>query len=127
MAKKESGAGTGSASTTTYVCDELGRLTSVKYANGHTVAYSYDAVGNRTSVRAGVGVAVEAPTPPVATAEPVATPAPKSQAPRKPAPAKTPQKRAGAKPPQARARFCTQCGASLKEGQRFCSNCGHRL
>ena len=83
MAKKESGAGTGSASTTTYVCDELGRLTSVKYANGHTVAYSYDAVGNRTSVRAGVGVAVEAPTPPVATAEPVATPAPKSQAPRK--------------------------------------------
>ena len=127
MAKKEPGTGTGSASTTTYAYDELGRLTSVTYANGYSMAYLYDAAGNRTSARAGVGVAEEAPTPPLAMAEAALTPAPKAQAPRKPAAAKTPQKRAGAKPPQARPHFCTQCGASLKEGQRFCSNCGHRL
>ena len=28
---------------------------------------------------------------------------------------------------QAHARFCSQCGAALKEGARFCSSCGTRL
>lgn len=35
---------------TTYVYDDLGRLTKVCYDNGQTITYSYDAAGNRTSV-----------------------------------------------------------------------------
>ena len=141
MAKKESSTGSSSASKTTYGYDELGRLTAATYANGHTVAYSYDAAGNRTLVRAGVGVAVEAPAPPVAAAEVAASPAPapKSEAPKKgatqkrPAPATKKQatqatkKRAAARPARTGARFCTHCGAPVKEGARFCTSCGERL
>ncbi len=33
----------------TYTYDELNRLTKVKYGNGVTVSYNYDALGNRIS------------------------------------------------------------------------------
>lgn len=33
-----------------YTYDVLGRLTKVTYTNGTTIAYNYDATGNRTSV-----------------------------------------------------------------------------
>ena len=38
-----------SQNTTTYQYDNLNRLTLVTYSNGTSVAYTYDAVGNRTS------------------------------------------------------------------------------
>jgi YD repeat-containing protein len=34
----------------TYTIDSLGRLTKLTYANGTTITYNYDAMGNRTSV-----------------------------------------------------------------------------
>ncbi len=40
---------TDSAGTTSWTYDNLDRLTNVSYPNGDTVAYGYDAVGNRTS------------------------------------------------------------------------------
>src|ERR1700712_1658490 len=35
---------------TTYVYDDLGRVTQVTYDNGRQVTYNYDAAGNRTAV-----------------------------------------------------------------------------
>jgi len=35
---------------TAYTYDSLGRLTNVTYSNLTTIVYSYDAVGNRTSI-----------------------------------------------------------------------------
>ena len=35
---------------TTYVYDDLGRLSAVCYDNGLKITYSYDAMGNRSSV-----------------------------------------------------------------------------
>jgi len=55
------------SSTTTYAYDAWGRVVSATYANGITVAYTYDAAGNRTQVKSGsapvanaVSVTVEA-------------------------------------------------------------------
>lgn len=39
----------GAGAVTTYTYDKLERLTKVDYGNGATIAYSYDAAGNRTS------------------------------------------------------------------------------
>jgi len=39
-----------SAATTTYTHDRTGRLTTAIYDNGLCLAYSYDPVGNRTSI-----------------------------------------------------------------------------
>lgn len=40
----------GPAGATSYTMDSLGRLTQITFYNGTTVVYSYDSVGNRTSV-----------------------------------------------------------------------------
>jgi YD repeat-containing protein len=37
------------AGSVSYVYDNLGRVTQVKYSNGVTIKYTYDAAGNRTS------------------------------------------------------------------------------
>jgi len=35
---------------TTYVYDELGRLSKVCYDNGNRIVYNYDPAGNRTTI-----------------------------------------------------------------------------
>jgi len=37
------------ASGVSYLYDALGRLVQITYENGTTIAFSYDATGNRTS------------------------------------------------------------------------------
>lgn len=37
------------AGSVQYTYDQLGRVTQVKYSNGVTITYAYDAAGNRTS------------------------------------------------------------------------------
>lgn len=37
------------AGSVSYVYDTLGRVTQIKYSNGATIKYLYDAAGNRTS------------------------------------------------------------------------------
>lgn len=61
------------ASADTYSYDKLGRLTSINYANGDSIAYSYDEAGNLVKV---VAVNVSHP-PPVCTlaANPASVPA----------------------------------------------------
>ncbi|MDV6331296.1 RHS repeat domain-containing protein [Asticcacaulis sp. 201] len=44
-------------STTSYQYDALGRLTLVTYPDGGSVAYSYDAAGNRVAVQRVAGTA----------------------------------------------------------------------
>jgi YD repeat-containing protein len=41
---------TGSASAETYSYDAMGRVVQVVTDDGHTITYTYDAAGNRTSV-----------------------------------------------------------------------------
>lgn len=38
-----------------YVMDVLGRLSQIRFTNGTTVTYNYDAMGNRTSVVSSCG------------------------------------------------------------------------
>ena len=47
---------------TTYTYDDLNRLKTVKYSNGVTVSYTYDALGNRTSKKVTGGSGDEEPT-----------------------------------------------------------------
>ena len=55
------------ASTTSYTCDSLNRLTKADYGNGLAFNYTYDAAGNRLTLNATGQIAAPGPTPVPAT------------------------------------------------------------
>ena len=67
-----------SMSTIAYKYDKLNRLTQVAFHDGKSVAYAYDAVGNRTSIVSKISTSTTTPT---LTATPGKTPTPTQECP----------------------------------------------
>ena len=94
------------SSNVRYAYDKAGRLATVTYPDGTTVAYG-GAAGSPASVAPVVAPAV--PGPPAVPATPSPTPGPAAPP---------------AAPALADQAFCTQCGAKLAPGGAFCTACG---